>query len=113
MTQLRKFRDSVSNYFDEIERGIGKRGDGEPLDKAQAWAMRDLAKLPRCTVWLARKRDDGRIGMAVIVSNRKVPPEERITVREYQRRLEQWWFPERYPPSNTKTSGITAADIPW
>ena len=119
MTQLRKFRDSVSNYFDEIERGIGKRGssftdvdalshdgdtgrflfrefkvEGEPLDKSQEWTLTDLSWLDKCTVWLVRKRADGMIGWAEINAE-GATPEEPITVREYQRRVKQWWFPER------------------
>ena len=95
MTQLRKHRDAISNYFDQIERGIGKRGstftdvdavshdgdtrrflfrefkqDGERLDPAQRWVLRELAHLPGCTVWFVRKRDDGRIGWAVFGSGR-------------------------------------------
>ena len=119
MTQLRKFRDNVSNYFDDIERGIGKRGssftdvdalshdgdtgrflfrefkvDGETLDKAQEWTLTELSWLDKCTVWLVRKRADGMIGWAVFRAE-GVTPEKPITVREYQRRLKQWWFPER------------------
>lgn len=113
MTQLRKFRDSISNYFDEIERGVGHRGstftdvdavshdaqtrrflfrefkeDGEALDKAQAWTLRELAGLPRCTVWFVRRRDDGLIGFAVFGEGQ---PEREITVAEYRARLLRWW----------------------
>lgn len=113
MSQLRKFRDAVSNYFDEIERGIGPRGSTftdvdavshdaptkrflfrefkngmEPLDKAQAWVCRDLATLDRCTVWFVRRRDDGLIGFAVFGSGQ---PEAEITVDEYLDHLRRWW----------------------
>lgn len=114
MTQLRKFRDSVSNYFDELERGIGKRGstftdvdaithdkdtgcflfrefkrEGEPLADAQRWVLRELAGLPRCTVWFVRQRDDGQIGFAVFGSGE---PEHVISEDEYRQKLNDWWY---------------------
>ena len=134
MTQLRKFRDNVSNYFDEIERGIGKRGssfmdvdavshdgdtgrflfrefkiEGEPLHEAQEWVLRELARLPRCTVWLVRKRADGMIGWASIGADWKVPPEEPLTVRQYQHRLEWWWFHDR--DAAQRSGKLTTSDI--
>lgn len=118
VTQLRKFRDAVSNYFDEIERGIGKRGstftdvdavshdkdtgrflfrefkiDGEPLTRAQRWTLSELATLPRCTVWFVRRRDDGRIGWALFGSGRQ---EIVISVEEYRARLQCWWNSRAY-----------------
>lgn len=111
MTQLRKFRDSISNYFDELEKGIGKRGssfmdidavshnadtgcflfrefkeDGEPLGKGQRWTLRALSGLPRCTVWLVRRLNGGMLGFAV-----SGKPEEVISEEEYRRRLRLWW----------------------
>ena len=119
MTQLRKHRDAISNYFDVLERGIGKRGstftdvdavthdgdtgrflfrefkqDGEPLHPAQLWVLRELAHLPGCTVWFVRKRSDGRIGWAAFGSGRT---EEVITAAEYRRRLQCWWENRREP----------------
>ncbi len=140
MTQLRKFRDSISNYFDEIERGIGKRGStftdidacshdldthrflfrefkqpGEGLDKAQRWILRDLANLPGCTVWFLRRLDLDRIDFGHFGSGRRA---EVINVFEYRRRLACWWANEDYrtvpihdtPPDPTDTGRMLSAE---
>jgi hypothetical protein len=132
MTQLRKFRDSISNYFDELERGIGKRGstftdvdavthdmetgrflfrefkyDGEPLDPAQEWVLKELAGLPRCTVWFLRRLPDSLIGWSEFGSGR---PEEVISEYEYRERLRRWWNPL---PALKPGAELTAADIKW
>lgn len=127
MTQLRNNPASISNYFDEIERGVGKRGStftdidgvshdldthrflfrefkqpGEPLNKAQRWTLADLATLPRCTVWFLRRLGNDVIGFGHFQSGRR---EEQITVTEYRRRLRCWWNDEPYwpPPSACPT----------
>lgn len=116
MTQLRKYPHAISNFFDEIEKGLGKRGstftdiDGishdkdtkrflfrefkqpnERLHPAQRMVLRDLAGLPRCTVWFLRRLRDGRIGFAQFGSGRL---EEAITVEEYRARVRRWWNDE-------------------
>lgn len=115
MTQLRKHRDAISNYFDDLVRGLGKRGStftdidavthdkdtsrflfqefkqaDEPLHPAQAMVLRDLAGLPRCTVWFVRRVPNGRIGW---MEYRPGAPqlEEIITEREYKARFAAWW----------------------
>lgn len=113
MTQLRKYRDSISNWFDEIERGIGKRGStftdvdavshdkdtkrflfrefktkGEKLDKAQRWVLSDLARLDRCTVWFVRKIDESTIGWAQFGSGKREMP---LTIDQYRGLLHAWW----------------------
>jgi len=142
MTQLRKFRDAVSNYFDDIERGIGKRGStftdvdavshdmdtkrflfrefkvqGEELSTAQRWVLRDLAELPRCTVWFVRRLDNHMLGWAQFGSGRY---EETITVDEYRRRLAQWWAGEHITSvtalpalAAAVETPLTAEDITW
>lgn len=139
MTQLRKFRDSISNYFDEIERGIGKRGStftdvdavshdidthrflfrefkqqGERLDKAQRWVLTDLADLPCCTVWFLRRIDGRQIGFGQFRSGRR---EEIISESEYRERLRRWWanveiFGPARPIADVSRE-LTAADIRW
>lgn len=134
MTQLRKYRDAISNYFDELEKGIGKRGssfmdidavshnadtgcflfrefkeEGEALDKGQSWTLRELSKLPRCTVWLVRRLNCGRLGFAV--SGKR---EEVISEDEYRNRLRRWWGvtePEARPtePSSEELRSPIAA----
>lgn len=120
MTQLRKQKDAISNYFDSILAGIGHRGssftdidgathdgatkrwlfqefkqDGEKLDKAQRWMLRDISTLPaHFTVWVVVKRDDGRIGWASfpdITGTYRI-----ITVEEYQARFAAWWANKRF-----------------
>lgn len=125
MSQLRKFRDSISNYFDEIERGVGKRGstfsdvdavshdmetrrflfrefkeDGELLDKAQMWILRDLAKLPRCTVWVVRRNGDG----VILFEHEPYSVGVAIGVDEYRARLSAWW-------QNTTFTASTPAPV--
>jgi hypothetical protein len=63
----------------------------EPLDKAQLWVMRDLSALPRCTVWLLRRLDDGLIGWWDVSSERGA---ETLTIEEYRDRLHRWWYGE-------------------
>lgn len=120
MTQLRKQKDAISNYFDSLLAGIGHRGssftdadaithdgatkrwlvqefkqDGERLDKAQHWMLSDLATLPRhFTVWVVVRRNDGRIGWAQF-------PDVKQTYRvmstsEYQGRFAAWWSNEKF-----------------
>lgn len=147
MTQLRKTNcpqcgfdlNPISNYFDEIERGIGKRGstfsdvDGvshdldtnrflfrefkqkdEALTKGQRWLLSALAPLPGCSVWFLRRLGDGLIGWAVFGTGKL---EEVITEAEYQERLRRWWLNVPVtPPARSAPCGFvppTAADIPW
>lgn len=115
MTQLRKQKDAISNYFDDLVRGLGKRGStftdidaithdkdtsrflfqefkqpDEALHPAQAMVLRELAGLPRCTVWLVRRMRRNRIGW---IDYRPGSPqfEEIISEREYQTRYAAWW----------------------
>lgn len=112
MTVLRKEADNVSNYFNALENGIGHRGssfcdvdrlthDGatnrflvcefkrssEPLAPGQEWALRELARIPQMTVWLARARADGFIGFREFPSDL----EHVITEEQYQTRVRDWW----------------------
>ena len=131
MTVLRKHRDSISNYFDAIERGVGKRGStftdvdavshdsdtdrflfrefkqqDEAVDKSQQWTLRALSRLQRCTVWLVRKRDDGRLGWAQFGVTEV---ERAITTPEYRGRLKSWWDNTSYSASkNTPEPGQQA-----
>jgi hypothetical protein len=120
MSQLRKFPQAISNYFDDVERGVGKRGstftdvdavshdkdtkrflfrefkhETEPLSAAQRWVLQDLAGLPRCTVWLVRRLGDGLIGWAQFGVGQT--EEEVITEVEYCRRLFAWWYAPPLP----------------
>lgn len=140
MTQLRKFRDSISNYFDDLTRGLGKRESsfmdldavshdkdtgrflfqefkqpGELLHPAGRMVLRDLAKKPGCTVWFLRRLGSGQIGFGAFGSGRR---QEVITELEYQRRFRCWWAGESWEPSGSAPapSGsppVTAAEIQW
>ena len=135
MTYRRNDPDRISNYFDRLERGIGKRGssfididacthdadtgrflfrefkrEGEPLDKAQRWTLAELARLPRCTVWFVRILPEHRIGWAQFGSGLR---EEVITESEYQQRFRSWWNNEHVVKKIADDSEVTAGDIQW
>jgi hypothetical protein len=143
MTQLRFHPGSISNYFDTVLRGIGKRGssfsdidavahdrdthrflvqefkrEGETINQGQHWMLKDLAALPQhFTVWHVEKRVDGQIGFAEFGSSSRV-----ISVREYQARYAAWWangpfeledFSRTAPPLAPLTQPLMATDICW
>jgi hypothetical protein len=142
MTQLLNNPDAISNYFDRLLSGLGKRGSsfmnvdavshdldthrflfqefkqpGEALHPAQRMVLRELAGLPRCTVWFVRRAGMGRIGWAQFGSNRL---ELLITEKEYQRIYQAWWdnVPtiacgiEALTPTDDGRM-VSAAEIPW
>jgi hypothetical protein len=157
VTVLRSFRDAISNWFNAIEEGVGKRGStftdidavshdldtsrflfrefkhkDEALHKAQKWVLRDLANLPRCTVWFVRKIDSDHVGWARFGSGQ--PDEKTITVTEYRALLAAWWRNEPEPvvdvaacvqcgrdsceghdekPDVVPLGELTAKNIPW
>ena len=141
MTQLRNFRDSISNYFDGVLRGIGKRGssfsdidavshdrdthrflvqefkrENDPINPGQHWMLRDLAAIPRhFTVWHIVKRDDGQIGFADYGDELRV-----IGVDEYRARFAAWWaerpfaeLSQEKPGPTVPTRPVTADEIRW
>lgn len=139
MTQLRKYRDSISNYFDALTQGLGKRAssfmdvdavshdkdtgrflfqefkqEGEALHPATRMVLRELADLPKCTVWFVRRLDNGCIGWAQFGSGHV---EEVITEQEYCARFRRWWNdePPTEPPADPKSRPsngmLTAAEI--
>lgn len=139
MTQLRKFRDSISNYFDNLTKGIGKRGssfmdvdavshdkdtgrflfqefkqDREDLHPATRMVLRDLAGLPKCTVWFVRRMDNGCVGWAAFGSGKT---EEVITEDEYCNRFRCWWADEplstRAESASTVSDMVHASEIQW
>lgn len=132
MTQLRKFRDSISNYFDTLTQGIGKRGSsfmdvdavshdkdthrflfqefkqpGEPLHPATRMVLEDLAGLPRCTVWFVRRLDYGCVGWVQYGSERV---EELISEEEYCNRFRRWWNNEPILDETTEERLAIKAD---
>jgi hypothetical protein len=112
VTQLRKFRDSISNYFDDVLVGIGRRGssfmdvdaithDGdtdrflfqefkdidEEIPKGQARLLNALARKDYLTVWCVRKRADGRLDFYDVRAQKL----EAIEIEEYRARFARWW----------------------
>jgi len=113
MTQLR-CRDGISNYFDLLLAGIGRRGssftdidaithDGDldrflvqefkhgselPLSGGQWWTLKALSRIPNFTVWLVVRGDvPGEIGWCVVPSGEIAT----ISEGEYQAHFRSWW----------------------
>jgi hypothetical protein len=114
MTQLRSNPAAISNYFDDLIRGIGKRGstftdidavthdldtkrflfqefkhEGEALCTAQRWVLNDLADLPRCTVWVARVLDTTpltSIELEIVGHGTRI-----VTEHGYRCLFAHWW----------------------
>ena len=119
MTQLRIDKHAISNYFDKLTEGLGKRGSSfmdvdavshdkdtgrflfqefkqeeEPLHPAARMVLKDLAGLDRCTVWFVRRLGNGLIGWAQFGSGLC---EEVLTEQEYQDRFRLWWAGQPMP----------------
>jgi hypothetical protein len=118
VTQLRKYRDSISNYFDDVLRGIGKRGssfadvdaithdkDGNrflfqefkeeseaPISIGQSLILQGLTRKDYVTVWAVRRMRDGSLKWRDYALSRT----EVISVAEYRRRFAGWWA-NRWP----------------
>jgi hypothetical protein len=116
MTQLRHCKCDNSNYFDRVYEGLGHRGssfsdidgvthdaktqrflfqefkqEGEPINPAQHWMLRDLAtafrKVPdHFTIWLVVRRHDGCFDWAVYGDELRT-----ISLEELQQRFVAWW----------------------
>ena len=141
MTQLRFHPGSISNYFDDVLKGIGKRGssfsdidavshdretrrfliqefkaEGEPVTLGQHWMLKDLAQIPQhFTVWHVVRRADGLIGFAIYGEPLLV-----ISVEEYQRRFRCWWYGADAPGADAPleeaphtSRPLTANDLRW
>lgn len=130
----------VSNYFDALMAGIGKRGStfsdvdaithdkdgdrylfqefkraGEPMSKGQKRLLAGLKRRDFATVWCVRMRDDGQLDWFDVGVSKAI---EVISEGEYRRRVAAWWgvtLPEDAPPIVTEQAAeaITAADIGW
>jgi len=114
VTQLRREPGAISNWFDELERGLGKRGStftnldaishdkdtgrflirefkhcGESISRGQRWLLEELAKLPRCTAWILERRDPDHI---VLTDLTTPAPAVVLTRIEYRRHVRRWWY---------------------
>jgi hypothetical protein len=116
VTQLVRRPLDISNYFDELERGIGHRGssftdadricwthngkganrflfrelkaEGEKeLNAGQKWALEALAKVPRVTVWGGRHLGGDRILFRDFANGKQ----EVITGDTWKSRVHAWW----------------------
>lgn len=140
MTQYRDDPDRISNYFDKLLSGLGKRGssftdvdalthdmdtdrflfqefkgpDGV-IPKGQNIVLRALARKDYVTVWAVRLRADGLLDWRDIGSQET---RRGIDSSEYQARFRAWWAntpyvaPEELRPTGID-DGVTAADIRW
>lgn len=133
----------ISNYFDSLVRGLGKRGStfadvdaithdedgdrwlfqefkqpGEEMNTGQKRLLKGLRRLQYATVWCVRKREDGLIDWFSVGTSKKV---ETITEHEYRCRFARWWGVAEPQEPTTEDAEvkpdskavITAADIPW
>jgi hypothetical protein len=123
---------AISNYFDDLSRGIGKRGSSftdidaishdkdtgrflfqefknprEHLHPAQRLVLRELAYLPRCTVWFVRRLGENQIGWAQFGSGCR---ERVISEAEYQELLRRWWYPDS---ASLAAGAVDASEIHW
>jgi hypothetical protein len=133
MTQIRCAPASISNYFDDLLKGIGHRGSSftdidaathdeatdrwlfqefkgpdETLNRGQARHLLGLARQDYATVWCVRKRHDGYLDWCDVRSRQSGV----ITTGEYQARFRRWWNREPVIPTETATL-IMADAIRW
>jgi hypothetical protein len=112
MSVLRSNPAAISNYFDALIRGLGKRGstftdcdaithdldtkrflfqefkrEGEPLCMAQRWVLNDLADLPGCTVWIARVLGPNAIELEIVGNGGA----RVVSEAGYRRHYAHWW----------------------
>lgn len=129
----------VSNYFDDVLAGLGKRGssfsdvdaithdgdtnrflfqefkrEGESMPRGQKMLLRGLARLDYLTVWVVRRRSDGLVDWYDVAKGGSIRV---ITLDEYRARFSAWWLAEDYPDyapmPAARPEAITAADIAW
>lgn len=118
MTQHRRKPGALSNFFDRVLSGIGKRGssfsdldavshdkdtkrflvqefkqrDEPALSDGQYWMLRGLAEIPsHFTVWLVRRVDDDHVIWANATSRDE---RRRLTIAEYRALFHAWWYEE-------------------
>ena len=114
MTVLRKDASAISNFFDRIEAGLGKRGssfmdldaishdaDGdrflvrefkevhEVMSDAQRRTLEALAKLPLVTVWVVRRTSVPDILAWLSLSSGET---ECLTIDQYRDYVRRWWM---------------------
>lgn len=116
MGQFRRRPEHPGNIIDQLTQGIGHRysslsdvdrltivHDGkqpprflfqelkwerEPVSGGQSWWLRDLAALPRVSVWLVRLLDDQRLRLSIPGTE-----DEDLTQQGYRTRFGRWWNP--------------------
>ena len=111
MTVYLKDPDNISNHFDKIFQGIGRRGssfgnidglvhdaftqrflflefkyENEIMKGGQKWALSELAKQPRTSVWLIRKFPEYYI---LTIFPYQSP--SKVSVEELQLLFSRWW----------------------
>jgi hypothetical protein len=69
----------------------------------------DLAELPRCTVWILRRFENGIIAFEQLGAN---PVQELLTEAQYLDRLRAWWYPAAWTAVTPRNPPeLTAADL--
>jgi hypothetical protein len=135
VTQLRRDPSAISNYFDDVLRGVGHRGssftdldacthdeatgrflfqefknEGEALNKGQKRLLLGLARLDYLTVWCVRRLPGDRVQWYDVAKSTEV---ETISIAEYRERFRLWWENAPYEPVPVTYAELTADDISW
>lgn len=137
MTDYRKDPNAISNYFDQVLKGIGHRGSSftdvdavthdeatdrflvqefkradETLNKGQARMLKGLARHDYITVWCVRLLKTGQIEFFDVASREHAT----LTVDEYRSRFAAWWSNGNGNDAEAKalpSRRVLSSDINW
>lgn len=139
MTILRRDPSAISNYFNNLLSGLGKRGSsfadvdavthdadtdrflfqefknsGEELNRGQKMLLAGLARKDYVTVWCVRRLGDGRLEWCDVASRQHGV----ISERSYQAMFQAWWagrpvIPDFEPEALPVLTTVTSDEIRW
>jgi len=139
MTFLEKDPEGISNLFERWTKGIAPRGGSfmnldclihdkhgnrilaqewkweneAPISGGQWLALRGLSEKPGVTVWYVRVMNDRQHMEWQDVADTQTQ-KQLITVKAYQDRFREWWFPGTPPkPAPTTPKTITSDMLRW